>query len=167
MDLTAQLDNELKQLVGFSASTPRRVELTCPTGLVLGVEFVAVDKMSCAFESLTLRVPALVGREVSVLHEWAQNLSQRVTYLLESIGPIEIDDTGKQVLIRSNPPDVSQGATQFYEVLLSAQPDGTFQLKRYRTESGQPGRESVDILLTNQTLKKLVNDLVDTIPKSD
>jgi len=50
--------------------------------------------------------------------------------------------------------------------LLSAQANGTFLLKRYRTESGQPGRESVDILLTNQTLKKLVNDLVDTIPET-
>lgn len=167
MELTAQLENELKQLVGYSSSTPRRVELTDPAGHVLGIGFVAVDRMSCAFESLTLQVPALAGNEVGVLREWADNLSQRVTYLLESIGPIEIDDSGHQVLIRSNPPDVSQGATQFYEVLLSAQANGTFLLKRFRTESGQPGRESVDILLTNQTLRKLVTDLVDTIPEMD
>lgn len=167
MDLTAELDNELKQLIGFSASAPRRVEITDDTGQILGIGFVAVDRMSCAFESLTLHVPALIGREVSVLRDWADQLSQRVTYLLESIGPIEIDDSGSQILIRSNPPDVSQGATQFYEVLLSAQANGTFLLKRYRTESGQPGRESVDILLTNETLKKLVNDLVDTIPETE
>ena len=167
MDLTAQLENELKQLVGFSASAPRRVEMTSPAGLVLSVDFLAVDKMSCSLESLTLQVPALVGREVCVLNQWAENLSRRVPYLLESIAPIEIDDSGHQVLIRSNPPDLSQGATQFYEVLLSAQANGTFLLKRYRTESGQPGRESVDILLTNQTLKKLVNDLVDTIPETN
>ena len=167
MELAAQLENELKQLVGFSASAPRRVEITDAAGLVLGIGFVAVDRMSCAFESLTLHVPHLVGREAGALHDWAEHLSQRVTYLLESIGPIEIDESGNQVLIRSNPPDVSQGATQFYEVLLSAQANGTFLLKRYRTESGQPGRESVDILLTNQTLKKLVNDLVDTIPETE
>ena len=167
MNLTTQLTEELKQLAGFSSSTPRRVEITDPDGLVLGVAVVAVDALSCAFESLTLHVPSLVGNENGAIQAWADALSERVTYLLENIGPIEIDRQSSQVLIRSTPPDRTNTGTQFYEVLLSAQTNGTFLLRRYRAESGQPGRESVDIHLTHETLHKLVGDLVETIPRPD
>jgi hypothetical protein len=165
MNHTTQLNEELKQLAGFSSSTPRRVEITDPNGLILGVAVVAVDALSCAFESLTLHVPALVGNESGAIQAWADALSERVTYLLENIGPIEIDRQSSQVLIRSTPPDRTSTGTQFYEVLLSAQTNGTFLLRRYRAESGQPGRESVDIHLTHETLHKLVGDLVETIPQ--
>ena len=164
MKFITQLTEELKQLAGFSSSTPRRIEITDPDGLVLGVAVVAVDALSCAFESLTLHVPSLVGNESDVLQAWANALSGRVTYLLENIGPIEIDNRSSQVLIRSTPPHRTCTDTQFYEVLLSAQPNGTFLFRRYRAEDGQPGRESVDIHLTLETLHKLVDDLVDTIP---
>lgn len=164
MNLTTQLTEELKQLAGFSSSTPRRIEITNPDGLVLGVAVVAVDALSCAFESLTLHVPSLVGNETGALQEWADALSDRVTYLLENIGPIEIDQNSNQVLIRSTPPEKTDTGTQFYEVLLSAQSNGTFLFRRYRAESGQPGRESVDIHLTHETLHKLIGDLVDTVP---
>lgn len=166
MNLITQLTDELKQLAGFSSSTPRRIDMTDPDGLVLGIAVVAVDAFSCAFESLTLHVPSLVGNESGVLQDWADSLSSRVTYLLENIGPIEIDRSSNQVLIRSTPPDRNGGITQFFEVLLTAQANGTFQLRRFRTETGQPGRESVDIQLTHETLHKLVRDLVDTIPVS-
>jgi hypothetical protein len=58
----------------------------------------------------------------------------------------------------------SGGTTQLYEVLLGIQANGTFLLRRYRSETGQPGRQSVDVQLTHETLRKLVGDLVDTIP---
>ena len=166
MNLNSQLTDELKQLAGFSSSTPRRIEMCDSDGLILSVAVVAVDLLSCAFESLTLHVPALVGNETTVLQAWADALSQRVTYLLENIGPIEIDRSNSQVLIRSTPPDRSSAGTQFYEVLLTAQANGTFVLRRYRSENGQPGRSSVDIHLTHETLHKLVRDLVDTIPQT-
>ena len=50
MNLTTQISNELKQLSGFSSSTPRHIEMTDSDGLVLGVAVVAVDALSCAFE---------------------------------------------------------------------------------------------------------------------
>jgi hypothetical protein len=167
MDLTSQLANEIKQLVGFSSSTPRRVEVTDSAQRVLAVKFVAVDTMSCAFESLTLHVPELVANELSVVKDWANALSQRVTYLLESISPIEIDERGNQILIRSTPPDRTGNTTQFYEVLLSAEANGTFLLRRFRTETGQTSRHSVDIRMTHETLNKLIVDLLDTVPQVD
>jgi hypothetical protein len=164
MDLTSHLSSELARLAGFTGPPNQQIDVTDADGLRLRIDFVAIDTLSSAFESLSLHVPKLVGHEVKVLNDWAVALSKRVTYLLEFIGPIEVDPSINEVLIRSTPPDQSSGSTQFYEVLLSAQTDGTFSLRRYRSHTGQPGRDAVEILLTNETLKKLVNDLVDTVP---
>ena len=113
MNFSDQLSDQLKQLVGFSSSVPKSVRIKDAAGLTLNISFVAIDSMSCAFESLALQVPQLVGHEVRLLNQWAEALSKRVTYLLEQIGPIEIDPSGSQVLIRSTPPYLSQGVRHF------------------------------------------------------
>lgn len=165
MDLISQLNQELRQLAGFVSATPKRVELTDDDGTRLIIDFVAVDTLSCAFRELWLHVPKLVGKELAILKQWADALSKRVTYLLENIGPLEVDRLGDKILIRSTPPDRSSGATKFYEVLLSAKSDGTFSLKRFAFEPGSSGRQLVDIQLTHEVLNKLIRDLLETVPE--
>lgn len=164
MDLKAQLIDELKQLAGFSAASPKQVRMTDPQGLALTLDVLAADSLSCSLRSLSLYVPKLAGCDPSVVRDWAVRLSKKVTYLLEQVGPIETDATNGTVLIRSTPPDRDPASTRYYEILLSAQSDGTFRLNRYRSERGQSGREAVDLLLTHEVLKKLVGDLIETLP---
>jgi len=164
MDLVSQLQHELRQLAGFVSTTPKRIDITATDGVRLTVEFVAVDTLSCAFRELWLHVPQLVGKELAILKQWADALSKRVTYLLENIGPLEVDKLGDKILIRSTPPDRSTGATKFYEVLLSAKSDGTFSLKRFTFEPGSSGRQLADIQLTHEVLLKLIRDLLETVP---
>lgn len=164
MDLILKINDELKQLVGYSSTTPRRIEVVDASGYRLALEIVAVDVLSCAFRELTLFVPNLVGREVGVLKQWAEALSRRVTYLLENIGPVEVDRLGDQVLIRSIPPDRRPQVAKYYEILLSAKGNGTFSLKRFSFEPGQSGRATLDVQLTREVLEKLIQDLVDTVP---
>lgn len=164
MDLSSQLQHELRQLSGFVSPTPKRVDISDDDGVRLSIDFVAVDTLSCAFRELLLHVPKLVGKELAVLKQWADALSRRVTYLLENIGPLEVDRMGSKILIRSTPPDRSTGATKFYEVLLSAKSDGTFSLKRFAFEPGSAGRQLVDIQLTHEVLLKLLRDLLETVP---
>ena len=163
MNLTAQLDHELTRLAGFHSRTPRTAALSTPDGVDLAVDFTAVDSMSCAFRELRLRVPRLAAAGLDPLKTWAQALSQRVTYLLENIGPLELDAATGQVLIRSTAPAQQSGATTFYEILLSSQGSGQFALRRYRSQKGG-GREQVDLQVTHEVLRKLVVDLVETIP---
>jgi hypothetical protein len=68
------------------------------------------------------------------------------------------------VLIRSTAPAQQSGATTFYEILLSSQGSGQFALRRYRSQKGAAGREQVDLQVTHEVLRKLVVDLVETIP---
>ena len=61
---------------------------------------------------------------------------------------------------RDLPPGVSGG-----DVTIAAdKSDGNFTLRRYRTDKGQSGRTPVEIVCTHEVLKKLVADLIDSIP---
>ena len=164
MNLSTQLANELKQLAGLSTDTPNTIELSHSDGIDLAIDFTVVDTISCSFREIRLRVPALVGAEFAALKQWAERLSERVTYLLENIGPLEADPDSGQVLIRSNPPDQSADESQFYEIILQSHSNGNFSLRRYRSEAARPGREQVDMQTTHEVLTKLANDLVETIP---
>ena len=122
-----------------------------------------VDSLSCAFRELTLEVPGLQTAPFTTLETWARNLSQRITYLLEQIGPLELDPNAGQVLIRSTPPDQLPDGTQYYEIMLS-QNAGAFVLKRYKAIKGTPGRTQVDLQVTHEVLYKLVDDLEASAP---
>lgn len=164
MDLSNELSRQLKSLGGSSGTAPQTVTLTGPDAVEVDVEFAAVDSMSCAVREIRLRVPSLVDAGADVLERWADAISQRVTYLLEGVGPLEVDEENAQVLVRSTPPDKQADGTTFYEIFLASQSNGNFSLRRYRAQKGTPGRDQVDIQLTHQVLTRLVDDLVDTIP---
>ncbi len=164
MKFSIQLSNELNKLIGFSQRQPKIVVMHGADGMTLDVEFTAVDSMSCAFREVRLRVPSLIDAEFDVLKQWAEELGKRVTYLLENIGPLEFDPANKQVLMRSTPPGKKADAKNFYEVLLQAQSDGNFTLRRFEARKGRPGRDRVDMQTTHEVLTRLVDDLVETIP---
>jgi len=162
MSLRNDLEQELKRLVG--THTPTSVTVSDAGGLQLRVDFTAVDSMSCSFDQIELFVPSLQNAAFDALKKWAENLSQRINYLLENIGPLEYDPTAGQVLIRSTPPDQLPDGTQYYEIVLSSQSGGNFSLRRYKSVKGQPGRDAVEIAITHEVLLKLADDLVDTVP---
>ena len=162
MSMRPQLTQELQRLVGVQGGAT--VTLSGPAGLRLQIHFAAVDSMSCCFSELQLFVPALQNSAFDVLRNWADDLSRRITYLLEQIGPLEYDPAAGQVLIRSVRPDSLPDGSQYYEVVLSSHSGGNFSLRRYRSTKGQPGRAPVDITVTHEVLLKLVDDLVATAP---
>jgi hypothetical protein len=164
MSINQQLTAELKNLVGFAADQPTTVVLQGADQLEMEIDFIAVDSMSCAFRELRLRVPALANATLDSLKAWADALSVRVTYLLENIGPLEVDPDAGQVLMRSTPPDRQPDATSFYEIVLSTDANGNFALRRFASHKGQPGRTPVDLHTTHQVLQKLTKDLVETVP---
>lgn len=165
MSLSSQLSTQLQSIIGFAGPDPRTICAADGTRVVLELDATAVERMGCSFRELRLSVPSLSGAELPVLETWAHALCRRVTYLLESIGPLELDPEHGEVLIRSTPPDKQSGGTWFYEILLSSHGNGHFSLRRYRSLTGQPGREQVEIQTTYEVLTKLVNDLDASIPQ--
>lgn len=164
MALRHDLEQQLSWLSQSSTMMPTTVQITDANGIELRLELVRLESMSCAFSELVLFVPQLTNAAFDVLKRWADALSQRVQYLMEKIGMLEVDPTQGQVLVRSLPPHSTPAGLQYYEVLLSRTGNGTFSLRRYRSITGQPGRDPVEITVTNEVLFKLVDDLMETIP---
>ncbi len=159
-----QLANEVRKLAGYSAATAKTVAVSGPAGVDVAVDVATADSMSCSCREIRMRVPALNGAGADVLKKWAEDLCARVTYLMEQLGPLEIDVEGRQVLVRSKSPDKRDDATTFYEILLQSQGAGIFTLRRYRRAVGSAPREHVDLRMTLELLEKLIDDLVATIP---
>jgi len=165
MGLSLDLAAALQPLIGQVFLPAKTVSVSDGQGVSLSLDLIAVESLGLSCEELRLRVPALSGASLDVLKTWAGGLCQRITYLLETLNPLEFDAQGNEVLIRSNPPDSSQpGQTKYYEVLLSSHGGGTFSLRRYETDRNTGGRIQVPLRLTHEQLAKLVNDLVATLP---
>ncbi len=165
MGLTEDLNKELIQLIGYSSTSPKTVRLQGAEGIEIEIDFVAVDSMSCASQEIRINVPKLVNADFDLLRRWAEALSQKVTYLLENIGPLELDPNAGQILIRSTPPQKQAGNTSFYEVLLKSHSAGNFSLKRYESKSSTSGRQPINMQTTHEVLRKLIVDLVGSIPE--
>lgn len=163
MSVRPQLERELNRLRGLNVVTPVTVTVH-DAGVTLQVAFVTVDTLGCSYEQIHLDVPALSGAAFDLLKKWAEQLSRRISYLLEQLAPLEFDETAGEVLIRSTPPSQLPDGTQYYEILLQSHSGGRFVLRRYESVKGQPGRRQVPITTTHEVLLKLADDLVDTIP---
>ena len=165
MSLSLDLSAALSPLVGQTFIPPHTVTVSDGSGVTLSVDLIAVESLGVSCEELRLDVPQLNNSNVNTLKKWANDLCQRVTYLLENLGPLEYDAHGNEILIRSTPPDKSlAGTTNYYEVMLTSQGAGRFSLRRYRYDSVNQARVAVPLKLTHEQLSKLVNDLVVTLP---
>jgi hypothetical protein len=164
MALRDDLENQLRGLYAARAPMPSSIQANDPSGITVRLDLTQLDSMSCAFSELAIFVPKLQNAAFAVLVDWATRLSQRITYLLEQIGPLEFDPLQGQVLIRSTPPQQLATGTKYYEIMLSSSGNGTFVLRRYQSVAGQPGRMPTEIQLTIEVLLKLVDDLLATVP---
>ncbi len=143
---------------GGSQAAGNRIRWEDDTGVSVEVDLLACEQYGCSFRELRLGLPAWQGASAATMAKWASELTRRVTYLLENVGPIEQDADGARVLIRSTPPDRTPERIDYYEFRLSA--PGELAWNRFRAIPGQPGREQLEIQVTLEVLRKLVDDVV-------
>jgi hypothetical protein len=124
-------------------------------GQRLVCELVAVESLACAFTHLSLSSDVLADASPKRLKDLGELLSQRLSYLLEPISPIEVDAEQCVVQLRSNPPQQGDGASSYYELLVRR--GGEISLRRYTKQKGQP-REISPAHVTREVLLRLVSD---------
>jgi hypothetical protein len=153
MSLKDQLRQTLATLPLFSGcdQTARASDV----GQDLTCQLVSLDSLACAFTELSLESPALAARDISGLKHTAEQLSARLTYLLEPISPIETDPEGCTVQMRSKPPQQEENRTSYYELLVSR--SGKISLSRYTRSAGQ-SRQVVPAAVTREVLLRLAGD---------
>ena len=162
MLLQEQITQSLAGLKGLSSDVPKTVGWAAGGGRTVEIDFTAVDSLGCAFRELRLSADELKNVPFETLKTWADNLCQKVTYLLEQIRPLELDAEVETVLIRSTPPTQQPDQTTFYEILVKA--PGMLNLRRYTRTAQHPDRQPCDVQVTHEVLVKLVNHLLAAIP---
>jgi hypothetical protein len=166
MPLTPQITQSLARWKGLDALVDPAIAVTetweLPGVISVATRFVAVDTLGCAIHEIVATVPVLNSAPVATLENLVRGLCGRVTYLLEPIGPIEIDAQAATVLARSVPPAKEPGRTSYYEIVAAT--PGIVTLRRFLRAEGSDDREQVAMHLTHEVLKRLVHDLVESIP---
>jgi hypothetical protein len=121
----------------------------------LTCELAALDSLACAFTRLAVASLALEDASPDELKQVSEALSQRITYLLEPISPIEVDPEQCVVQLRSNPPQQGEGQSSYYELLVRR--GGEVSLCRYTKPRGQP-RQVSPAQVTREVLLRLIGD---------
>lgn len=155
MDLKSQIHTELNRLASLAATGPHTMRLDLSDGR-LEATLTQIDQLACAFEHFAYKTDKLASATVDGLKDVANALSTRLSYLLESISPIEIDDDACIVQMRSNPPQTDDDGTRYYELVVSR---GELNLRRYSRPSGQL-RKIVSANVTREVFERLGEDFV-------
>ena len=124
-------------------------------GQRLHAELVAHENLALAFQRFELDSAALATASIERLKEVAEDLSNRLTYLLEPISPVEVDSGKCVVQLRSNPPQRDENSASYYELLV--QRGGRLSLCRWMKETGAP-RCEVPAQVTREVFLRLVAD---------
>lgn len=149
MTLSSQIEQQLAAAVGTS------VVLSAQEGdESLRCELAAVDSLGVSIRVLELASQKLHGLNPEQLRKVADHVASRVSYLLEAIAPIEVDEEACSIQMRSNPPYRKENATSYYEVLVTAK---AISLRRYNKSRGAV-RKAEPFDLTRQVLYRLVDD---------
>lgn len=158
MLLRDQILESLTYLQGGAADIPCTVNWTAETGCAVAADLTVVDTLGCAFRELRVTARPLQALPFDTVKAWAEKLCQKVTYLLEHIGPLEADAEAQSVLVRSVPPTKEPDRTRYYEIVVQA--PGQLALHRYVRPAGSAERAVCDIQVTHEVLVKLVQDIV-------
>src|SRR5262245_11405403 len=149
MTLRMQFDQELNNIgAGGTAAvdiTAGNRHLTC--------DLVERNSLAVAFQALRVATPELANTTSVNLERLAKALSDRLTYLMEPIRPIEIDKDACVAQLRSSPPQRDDDGRSYYE--LTVRRGGEILLTRFRKEAGSP-RQQIAATVTREVLLRLV-----------
>ena len=154
MTIREALQQELKRLDQVRFTDQATLRAADSQGEVV-CELVALDGIGCAFTQLTYSTQQLANLSLDQLRTISEDLSRRLSYLLEPIRPLEVDEDRCQIQMRSNPPQKDENGNSYYELLVER--GGQISLCRYQKTPGQP-RQSIPAYLTREVLLRLVTD---------
>ena len=145
----------LESLSTGGAALPTTLEAAAG-GRRLVCELVALDRLGCSFDRLALISDELAGASMERLKKISEKLVTRITYLLEPLAPIELDEDSAVVQLRSHPPHREEDRRTYYE--LHVRRGGEIALCRYEKQNGS-SRRRVPAHVTREVLSRLAADL--------
>lgn len=154
-DLRAQIESKLDE---FATSNH-----CCEGMLVLSVvqcklscRVISTDRLACEIESIQVLSPKLGSLDVESLERLAQQLTERISYLEESLTIVEKDSVTMESQLRSTEPLVVEGTKNYFELMVGRK---GMLLQRYQKSAGNR-RATIPAVLTRAILGRLCEDLL-------
>lgn len=125
-------------------------------GWTVAVTAERVETVGCQLWELSLRRAA--ASPAIDIRARAEEISRRVTGLLEPLHVLEVDQGRNVALLRSEQPGQHGESRFYYEVMVEG--NGSASVRRYQApQQGEPRRQQIVFTLTHEALTKLVRDL--------
>ncbi len=153
--IAAALDAALEASVSpfvYAYQDRFRFELSLAANTSVGV---ALHELHC-----TLQPEAEFSADQ--LRNWGNRLGERMTYLMEPLRVLEVDDEQGVACLRSNTPTPRGSQRSFYEILLNR--TGSLSLNRISFNEEDRRRTSTEFQLSREILERFADDLAATIP---
>jgi hypothetical protein len=123
----------------------------------LTLNLTALDTVGLAFSTMEFANTRRTEWSSDVLKEWGDRLSKRVTYLMEPLKVLEVNDHGGEVQMRSQSPTPRDLERAYYEMRLFRK--GSLRMERYVFDDTTRERRQVPCQLTRETLERLADDI--------
>lgn len=157
MDIKTDIQRELKRIQAVSGRGLMQVDTA---GGRVEADLIAVDAIGCSFHTLGYSTDKLASSSLDELKSISEDLTKRLTYLLEPIGMVEVDRDRAAVQLRSSPPQKGDDGTNYYELMVRRGGDVT--LSRYQKRPGQI-RLIIPAQVTREVLVRLAEDFVGAV----
>ena len=144
-----------RQKLSAFSSTGRSLVVVSTPPRQIRCEVAEARPLAVSFDRLELTTDELASVTIDELQAVARDLTDRVTYLLEPIGPVEVDHEKCVVQMRSLPPSKDDTSHSYYELLVRR--GGSLSLCRYRKAPGDV-RQPIPATVTREVLERLVGD---------
>lgn len=126
----------------------------------ISLQLTATSPLGVALDALEYIDEGATNLSSVALRAWAKGLTERLTYLMEPLVLLELDDEAGVAELRSKVPSTRENARSYYEVRIDHA--GTIRLRRITFDASDRRRNSVPCQLTREALERLVDDLVET-----
>jgi len=154
MDIKTDIQRELKRIQAVTGKGLLQVDVDAGR---IEADLLAVDAIGCSFQTLGYSTDKLAGATLDDLKSISEGLTGKLTYLLEPIGLVEVDQDRAAVQLRSNPPQKGEDSTSYYELMVRR--GGDITLSRYEKRPGLM-RQIVPANITREVLQRLAEDFV-------
>jgi hypothetical protein len=123
----------------------------------LSLDLTALDTVGLAFSTMEFASTSRTEWPSDALKEWGERLTKRVTYLMEPLKVLEVNDQGGEVQLRSQSPTPRADQQAYYEMRLFRQ--GKLRMERFAFDKTTRQRKQVPCQLTRETLERLADDI--------
>jgi hypothetical protein len=132
-------------------------------------ELIQHDTIGVVLNSLSIEKTAQQDLNTAeYLRSVAQAIESRVNYLMEPLRILELDTTNNVVQMRSEKPELTEGAVSYFELLLKSGKwfghSNHLSLQRYsQTPDNEGSRKTVGFPLTKKQFERLLDDLTELL----